>query len=44
MEFRKSKRRESFEKKKTLKLVKHVQRKYFFKYYPESGRFIKIIA
>ena len=44
MEFRKSKRRDSFEKKKSLKLIKQSERKYLFKYYPKTGKFIKTIS
>ena len=51
MESRKTKRSNSFkETKKTLKNFKNInlninlERKYMFKYYPNSGKFIKIIA
>ena len=53
MELRKSKRRDSLErlclnKNKSKKSIKvfglNCQRKYIFKYYPDTGKFIKTIS
>jgi hypothetical protein len=53
MELRKSKRRDSLERlclnksKKTNKVFNlgiYSERKYLFKYYPQTGRFIKTIS